>query len=156
MAEYASKGLSNGIGIPALVLGSLGFLQSGGLANGLFGNNAQQDKVMALMTENAQLKAQSYTDNKTCALQAEVADLRAQVQCINTQAPLRDELMNERIARAADLANCGIGRVQDALACLAQRVDAVTSFYVPVTNVMPTPAVAGASAASTSTASTGA
>ena len=149
MAEYASKGLSNGIGIPALVLGSLGFLQSGGLANGLFGNNAQQDKVMALMTENAQLKAQSYTDNKTCALQAEVADLRAQVQCINSQAPLRDEIMNERIARTAELANCGIGRVQDALACLSQRVDAVTSFYVPVTNVMPTPAVA-------STASTGA
>ena len=41
MAEYASKGLANGVGIPALVLGSLGFLQSGGLGGlgGLFGNN---------------------------------------------------------------------------------------------------------------------
>ena len=31
MGDYASKGLANGVGIPALVLGSLGFLQSGGL-----------------------------------------------------------------------------------------------------------------------------
>ena len=31
MGEYASKGLANGVGIPALVLGSLGFLNSGGL-----------------------------------------------------------------------------------------------------------------------------
>ena len=151
MAEYASKGLSNGVGIPALVLGSLGFLQSGGLANGLLGNNGQQDKIMGLMTENAQLKANSYTDNKTCALQAEVAELRAQVQCINTQLPLRDEITNERIARVADTANCGIGRVQDALACLAQRVNSITGVYVPVTNVMPTPAVASASTTSSAT-----
>lgn len=31
MGDYASKGLANGVGIPALVLGSLGFLSSGGL-----------------------------------------------------------------------------------------------------------------------------
>ena len=39
MGDYASKGLANGLGIPALVLGSLGFLGSGGLGGGLFGNN---------------------------------------------------------------------------------------------------------------------
>lgn len=38
MGDYASKGLANGVGIPALVLGSLGFLQSGGLG-GIFGGN---------------------------------------------------------------------------------------------------------------------
>ena len=37
MGEFASKGLANGVGIPALVLGSLGFLQSGGLGGGLGG-----------------------------------------------------------------------------------------------------------------------
>ena len=41
MAEFASKGLANGVGIPALVLGSLGFLGSanngnGGILGGLF------------------------------------------------------------------------------------------------------------------------
>ena len=39
MGDYASKGLANGLGIPALVLGSLGFLGSGGLGGGLFGGN---------------------------------------------------------------------------------------------------------------------
>lgn len=37
MGEFASKGLANGLGIPALVLGSLGFVQSGGLGGGLGG-----------------------------------------------------------------------------------------------------------------------
>ena len=41
MGEYASKGLANGVGIPALVLGSLGFLNSGGLSGlgGILGGN---------------------------------------------------------------------------------------------------------------------
>lgn len=41
MGEYASKGLANGVGIPALVLGSLGFLNSGGLGGlgGILGGN---------------------------------------------------------------------------------------------------------------------
>ena len=71
MGDYASKGLANGVGIPALVLGSLGFLQSGGLGNGIFGNynNSVASTAMSAAlsqkdSEIAKLSAEKYTDNK--------------------------------------------------------------------------------------------
>ena len=70
--EFASKGLANGVGIPALVLGSLGFLGSasngnGGILGGLFGNS-NNGQVSALMAENANLKAEKYSDNQDSVL----------------------------------------------------------------------------------------
>lgn len=66
MGEFASKGLANGIGIPALVLGSLGFLGSAnngnGVLGGLLGSNGSNDKLSALMAENAMLKSENYSD----------------------------------------------------------------------------------------------
>ena len=66
MADFATKGLANGVGIPALVLGSLGFLGStnngnGGILGGLFGGNSVNPQS-ALMAENAMLKAENYSD----------------------------------------------------------------------------------------------
>ena len=66
MADFATKGLANGVGIPALVLGSLGFLGStnngnGGILGGLFGGNGVNPQS-ALMAENAMLKAENYSD----------------------------------------------------------------------------------------------
>lgn len=68
MGEFASKGLANGIGIPALVLGSLGFLgaannNGGGLLGGILGGG-NCNQVNALMAENANLRAEKYSDNK--------------------------------------------------------------------------------------------
>lgn len=66
MADFATKGLANGVGIPALVLGSLGFLGStnngnGGILGGLFSGNSVNPQS-ALMAENAMLKAENYSD----------------------------------------------------------------------------------------------
>lgn len=65
MGEFATKGLANGVGIPALVLGSLGFLGSAGNGNGplagLFGGG-NCNQVSALMAENAMLKSENYSD----------------------------------------------------------------------------------------------
>lgn len=73
MGDYASKGLANGVGIPALVLGSLGFLQSGGLG-GIFGGNqsamacAMNSGAVAVLAEKdaeiGQLKAEKYTNDQ--------------------------------------------------------------------------------------------
>ncbi len=88
MAEFASKGLANGVGIPALVLGSLGFLGSanngnGGILGGLFGGG-NCNQVSALMAENANLRAEKYSDNKNAEVYvASRAENKA----------LRDELM---------------------------------------------------------------
>ncbi len=88
MAEFASKGLANGVGIPALVLGSLGFLGSanngnGGILGGLFGGG-NCNQVSALMAENANLRAEKYSDNK---------DTEVYVASRAENKALRDELM---------------------------------------------------------------
>lgn len=88
MAEFASKGLANGVGIPALVLGSLGFLGSanngnGGILGGLFGGG-NCNQVSALMAENANLRAEKYSDNKN-------AEVYVATRAENKV--LRDELM---------------------------------------------------------------
>lgn len=88
MADFATKGLANGVGIPALVLGSLGFLGSasngnGGILGGLFGGG-NCNQVSALMAENANLRAEKYSDNKNAEVYvASRAENKA----------LRDELM---------------------------------------------------------------
>ena len=95
MAEFASKGLANGVGIPALVLGSLGFLGSanngnGGILGGLFGGNncAPQMAAMGVIAEKdakiAELTAQKYSDNK---------DTEVYVASRAENKALRDELM---------------------------------------------------------------
>ena len=78
MAEFASKGLANGVGIPALVLGSLGFLGSAnngnGILGGLFGGNncAPQMAAMGVIAEKdakiAELTSQKYSDNRDATL----------------------------------------------------------------------------------------
>lgn len=88
MAEFATKGLANGVGIPALVLGSLGFLGSanngnGGLLGGILGGG-NCNQVSALMAENANLRAEKYSDNK---------DSEVYVASRAENKALRDELM---------------------------------------------------------------
>lgn len=88
MADFATKGLANGVGIPALVLGSLGFLGStnngnGGILGGLFGGG-NCNQVSALMAENANLRAEKYSDNK---------DAEVYVASRAENKALRDELM---------------------------------------------------------------
>lgn len=88
MAEFATKGLANGVGIPALVLGSLGFLGSanngnGGILGGILGGG-NCNQVSALMAENANLRAEKYSDNK---------DAEVYVATRSENKALRDELM---------------------------------------------------------------
>ena len=76
--KYATKGLANGVGIPALVLGSLGFLgaagNGGGGLLGLFGGGAQQAAAMGVIAEKdariAELTAQKYSDAQDATLYA--------------------------------------------------------------------------------------
>jgi hypothetical protein len=63
MGEFASKGVAGtalGLGIAGTV-GLVNQLGNGGLLGGLFGGGGQ---TQALMAENAQLKAEKYTDSK--------------------------------------------------------------------------------------------
>lgn len=107
MAEFATKGLANGVGIPALVLGSLGFLGSanngnGGILGGLFGNNNGQMAALGVIAEKdakiAELTSQKYSDNRDATLyqatRSENEKLEARL--MNFITPLSQEAANNR------------------------------------------------------------
>lgn len=130
MADYATKGLANGVGIPALVLGSLGFLgaannENGGILGGVLGGNGTK-QMAALMSENAMLKSENYsdkvskevymqalTDNQTletrigniltpvaqevAANREKVTKLETEVKCMEEKALLREELLKSQL-----------------------------------------------------------
>lgn len=163
--DYASKGLANGVGIPALVLGSLGFLNSGGLGGILGGCNNNQNT--ALMAENGQLKAtmDSYKNtadvytalrNETEMLgnrlltsyinpmateisnnRVEMARQEEQIKCLNKEMCLREQIMNGKIDQVALIAQNGLTALQGQVSCLAQTVNSITKTVVPNTSVCP-------------------
>lgn len=109
MAEFASKGLANGVGIPALVLGSLGFLGSanngnGGILGGLFGGNncAPQMAAMGVIAEKdakiAELTSQKYSDNQDAVLYHATRDENEKLESrlMSYIKPLSDEAANNR------------------------------------------------------------
>lgn len=102
MADFATKGLANGVGIPALVLGSLGFLGSanngnGGILGGLFGGNSVNPQS-ALMAENAMLKAENYSDKvaKEAYGQSLTDNRRLRDEFFAYVKPLADEAASNR------------------------------------------------------------
>lgn len=163
--DYASKGLANGVGIPALVLGSLGFLNSGGLGGILGGCNNNQ--TSALMAENGQLKAtmDSYKNtsdvytalrNETESLsnrlltsyinpmateiannRVEMARQEEQIKCLNKEMCLREQIMNGKIDQVALISQNGLTALQGQVSCLAQTVNAITKTVVPNGSVCP-------------------
>lgn len=90
--EYATKGGAYGVGIPALVTGSLALLNqmSGGNGIGgiLGGNNCYRDlaekdaKIAALQTDVKLRDAQLYTDQKTSSV---VEYFNGRLNCIERQ-----------------------------------------------------------------------
>lgn len=102
MAEYASKGLANGVGIPALVLGSLGFLGAanngnGGILGGILGGGCG-DKVSALMAENSMLKSENYSDkvSKETYAQTLTDNRRLRDEMFAYVKPIADEVASNR------------------------------------------------------------
>lgn len=141
MAEYASKGLANGLGIPALVLGSLGFLNSGGLGGlgGILGGgNAAGAAAVGLgvMAEKdakiAELTAEKYADKVGIETYAQTRreneDLRDRLLG-NWIKPIAEESANNKVV---------IARIEEQLKCMnktselreqnmAQKIDCVAA-----------------------------
>ena len=120
--EYASKGLANGIGIPALTLGSLAFLGqlnngNGGILGGLFGNGnttGQMAAVNALAEKDsiiAKLEAEKYSDKvaKEVYIQSEVDNKTLSDRLIDKYiSPMAQEIADRRVsdARLEERINC--------------------------------------------------
>ena len=146
MGEYASKGLANGVGIPALVLGSLGFLNSGGLSGlgGILGGNnagaaAIQGNayVAALAAKDAEigeLKAEKYTDNRVDALNLNLTNKINSVAADLATLSLNNE---RRISGLEGQVSCLAQATNTAIASINTTLGNITKLVVPTSAVCP-------------------
>lgn len=131
MGDYASKGLANGVGIPALVLGSLGFLQSGGLGSGLFGNNtAGVASLSALLSQKdgeiAKLSAEKYTDNKISetyiALNNQINSVAKDLASLSLNNERRIGSIEGQVSCLAQATNTAIAGINNTLSTITKTV----------------------------------
>lgn len=135
MGDYASKGLANGLGIPALVLGSLGFLGSGGLSGGLFGNNnaamvAGGNAAVAALAEKdaeiGQLKAEKYTNDKLSetyiGLNAQINKVAADLATLSLNNERRIGTLEGQVTALATATNNAIAGINNTLGLITKTV----------------------------------
>lgn len=151
MGDYASKGLANGVGIPALVLGSLGFLQSGGLGNGLFGNNtAGVTALSAALSQKdgeiAKLSAERYTDNKIgetyIALNNQINSVAKDLATLSLNNERRISGLEGQVSCLAQATNTAIAGINNTLSTITKTVvhkDAICPEYMPAKNAWVAP-----------------
>ena len=149
MGDYASKGLANGVGIPALVLGSLGFLQSGGLGNGLFGNSGSTAVSAALSqkdSEIAKLSAEKYTDNKIgesyIALNNQINNVAKDLAALSLNNERRISTIEGQVSCLAQATNTAIAGINNTLGTITKTVvpkDAICPEYMPRYNSFTVP-----------------
>ena len=150
MGEFASKGVAGtglGLGIAGL---SVGLLNNGGngILGGLLGGGCN-NQVSALMSENATLKAEKYSDHNTAQV---YAALRNETQALQDRifdkyiSPISQEIADMRVREArlegkigevGLLANNGLTALQGQVNCLAQTVSGITKVVVPNSSVCP-------------------
>lgn len=149
--EYASKAATN----TAVTLGAigtgLGVLNSNNNGNGLLGGllgGGNNNQMMALMSENATLKSEKYTDAQVAELyRAKVRDdkelavfasnIDKRVSALETAAPLREQIFDGKIALVAQSADCCCKAANTAIANLQATVNTITKLVVPNTAVCP-------------------
>lgn len=142
MGDYASKGLANGVGIPALVLGSLGFLQSGGLGSGLFGNNSGSTALSAMLSQKdseiAKLSAEKYTDNKIgetyIALNNQINNVAKDLAALSLNNERRISTIEGQVSCLAQATNTAIAGINNTLNTITKTVvpkDAICPEYMP-------------------------
>ena len=142
MGDYASKGLANGVGIPALVLGSLGFLQSGGLGSGLFGNNSGSTALSAMLSQKdseiAKLSAEKYTDNKIgesyIALNNQINNVAKDLAALSLNNERRISTIEGQVSCLAQATNTAIAGINNTLGTITKTVvpkDAICPEYMP-------------------------
>lgn len=150
MGEFASKGVAGtglGLGIAGL---SVGLLNNGGngILGGLLGGGCNS-QVSALMSENAMLKAEKYSDHNTAQV---YAALRNETQALQDRlfdkyiSPISQEIADMRVREArlegkigevGLLANNGLTALTGQVNCLAATVAGITKTVVPNSSVCP-------------------
>lgn len=135
--EYASKGVA-GSGLGLGIAGTaLALLNNGG--DGLAGLLGGGNKMSVLQAENAQLKAQGYTDAATRGLAIEQARQAEQIACIQARFGTERQITDAAIANAVLETSVATTKLAGALECLQNTVAGISSTYVPAGKVTPVP-----------------
>lgn len=177
MAEFASKGVAGtglGLGIAGTALGLLNNNCGNGLLGGIFGNRCMNGAVPEvqyvshLQAENAQLKAENYSDrndtavyqqtlqdnrrlrdqlyafitplaNESASNRERVAVLQAKVQSQNQKAILREQILRKDVDLVAQQCSCGINSLNAAVAGIQCTLNKITDTNVPISAICPQP-----------------
>lgn len=161
--EYASKGVAGtglGLGIAGTALSLLqgGNCGNGNVLNRLFGGNCGNGcgnggldpaAMQAVLAENAQLKAERYSDGKADALKenllrdwlkplsdraaeqmAKEARMQAEIDCLKQTTELKLQLAQKEIDLARQEAKCCCDKTNMRVDCLEEKVDGITKTVV--------------------------
>lgn len=150
-ADYASKGVANtGLGLSigalatSLLNGSLGNV-FGGIGGGA---NAATLAISERDAKIAKLESEKYSDGKTQELynytvsQNEklsqfLCNVDKRVTALEVSAPLREQILDGKIAQVADKAACCCSQTNAALANLSAVVNNITKIVVPNSSICP-------------------
>lgn len=151
-AQWAGAGSLIALAAQSLLGNRNGGLLSSILGNGSGGNSVgeslQNSAMCALMDENTQLKADAATDRKiaevyTLLREQDKAqdkftyDLDKRLSAVETAAPLREQIVIDRINSVAQTAQTGISANANAIGALAATVAGITKTVVPNSSICP-------------------
>lgn len=149
--DYASKGQGTAaVTLSAITTGLLALNGNGGLS-GLFGGGNNTTLALAQKdAEIAMLKADNETDRKLVEVynalfkndkeqNAKIDGINARVLALETSAPLKEQLIDQKIARVTDSMTCCCNSANTAIANLQATIANITKVIVPATAVCPEP-----------------
>lgn len=152
--EYASKGVA-GAGLGLGIAGTaLNLMQNGALGN-IFGGvgggaNAATLAISERDAKIAKLESEKYSDGKTqelynyITMQNEklsnfLCGVDKRLYSLETTAPLREQIIDGKIAQVADKAACCCSQTNAALANLSTLIAQITKTIIPIGSVCPQP-----------------
>lgn len=97
---------------------------------------------LALTAENAQLKAERYTDQQTRPLAVEQARQGAQIECLNKQIELQAKIIDAKIDNVAQASASGMQFLSQTVAGIQAAMAGFTKLMVPETSIA-VPVVSG-------------
>lgn len=150
--EYASKGVA-GTGLGLGIAGTaLSLMQNGGWGN-IFGGvgggaNAATLAISERDAKIAKLESEKYSDGKTQELYNYITSQNEKLSnflcgvdkrlySLETAAPLREQIIDGKIAQVADKAACCCSQTNAALANLSAVVNNITKVVIPNSAICP-------------------
>lgn len=150
--DYASKGVGAGA-LTTGIIGTAGAVLSGAFGNIFGGGMGGGNATLAISERDAKiakLESEKYSDGKTQELynytvsQNEklsqfLCNVDKRLYSLETAAPLREQILDGKIAQVADKVACCCSATNAALANLSAVVNNITKTIIPIDSVCPKP-----------------